>query len=330
VADSPHIAILRRKARPPQPRRAADGAGEAWRRVLPRVAADGLALQLVVTGFEEREFDLHRDLAVEDGALLLLLAGDLGAPCGLAVLDPALLAGLIEVQTTGRVTAVRRDPRRPTPVDAALSRHVIDTWLAAVAEARGGAAVPVATAAALPDQRAALLKLEEGGWIETRVDLDLGGGKRSGRLRLYRQPEDAAKPVAAGPDAMRAVLVPLGTMLDAVLCRVRVPLGTVAALAPGQLVPLSGADVRRIRLEAPLGRLVAQVHLGQSRGRRAVRILSDAPEGAPKDARPVPSPEPLHGLPGPMADMEGHDYLPDLSAPGDQAGAGMALPLPGL
>jgi hypothetical protein len=56
-------------------------------------------------------------------------------------------------------------------------------------------------------------------------------------------------------------------------------------------VPLPGVSVRRIALEAPLGRPLAQVHLGQSRGFRAVRILPpDATDDPAFAHRPAPRP----------------------------------------
>jgi hypothetical protein len=168
-----------------------------------------------------------------------------------------------------------------------------------------------------PDVRSALLKLEEGGWSETQIDLDLGGGKRAGRLTLYMPlPQEARQD--APPAALHDVVSPVETVMDAVLCRVRLPLGSVLHFAPGQLVPLPGVSVRRISLEAPLGRPVAQVHLGQSRGFRAVRILPpDAGNDPPLAHRPMLRPT-------------GEDLLPHL-APGAPAPAGSGLPpLPGV
>jgi flagellar motor switch/type III secretory pathway protein FliN len=161
-----------------------------------------------------------------------------GTPGGLAVVDAALMTALIEVQTTGRVTASRREPRAPTAVDAALVRHALDGWFAGLSDAGEGQRWP-AVLGPVPDLRAALLKLEEGRWTETRVDLDLGGGKREGRLSLYLPvPREARRD---DPAALQTVVLPVETVLDAVLCRVRVPLRTVLSLAPGQLLPLPGS-----------------------------------------------------------------------------------------
>jgi flagellar motor switch protein FliM len=288
VSDSPQIAILRRKAKQAPVRRPRDGAGEVWRRVLPRLAADGIGLELTVAGVTEQTVDLHAELASDDGALLLFLTDAYGAPGGLAVADAPLVTALVEVQTTGRVTSARRDPRRPTAVDAALVRHALDGWLAGLADARGEVTAPSVLGQA-PDVRAALLKLEEGRWTETHVDLDLGGGKRAGRLTLYLPIAQEARP--DDPAALHDMVRPVETVMEAVLCRLRLPLRSVLTLAPGQVVPLPGVSVRRIALEAPLGRPLAQVHLGQSRGFRAVRILPpDATDDPGLAHRPAPRP----------------------------------------
>jgi flagellar motor switch protein FliM len=274
-----------------------------------------------VAGFQEREMDLHGELSVQEGSLLLFFAGAAGQPpAGLAVIDPALLAGLIEVLTTGSVTSARREPRRATAVDAALAGHVLEVWLAGIAETRGDGQW-LAISGLVPDLRSALLKLEEGRWIETRVDLDLASGKRTGRLSLYQAPASGSDVRTGGSEALRSVVLPVRTTLEAVLCRVRVPLGTIAALEPGQLVPLPGVSVRRIRLEAPRGSLIAEVHLGQSGGFRAIRIVdpsaSEEPLRSHPGGMPMPTaPDPADLLPplpdiGPMTDG-GLPPLPDL------------------
>ncbi len=344
MADSGQAGILRRKAKLAAPRRTRDGADDLWRRVLPRLAADGLGLELTVAEVSEQVVDLHAVLSADEGALLLLLQDRYGGPGGLAVLDPALLTALIEVQTTGRVTSGRRDPRRPTAVDAALARHALDDWFAGLTEA-GGHETPLPPVfGQAPDVRAALLKLEEGRWTEMRVELDLGGGKRAGRLTLYLPlPQEVRKD---DPAALREVILPVETTMEAVLGRVRLPLRTVLTLTPGQVLPLPGVSVRRIALEAPRGRSVAQVHLGQSRGFRAVRILppeaKEDPPGPPHlppgaDGRPLfpdlaEAGTAARARPG-LPSLTGAPGLPDPAAPGlpDLPPAGLPdLPLPGL
>jgi flagellar motor switch protein FliM len=311
VSDSPQIGILRRKARQAPVRRPRDGAGDVWRRVLPRLAADGIGLELSVSGVTEQTVDLHAELAPDDGALLLFLTEVYGGPGGLAIADAPLVTALVEVQTTGRVTSARREPRHPTAVDAALVRHALDGWLSGLADARGEMTAPAVWGQA-PDVRTALLKLEEGRWTETQVDLDLGGGKRAGRLTLFLPlPQESRQD--ASPDGLRDVVLPVETVMEAILCRVRLPLQSVLTFTPGQIVPLPGVSVRHIALEAPRGRPVAQVHLGQSRGFRAVRILPPvAKDESPAAHRPAQRPA-------------GDDLLPHL-APGASSVPNLGLP----
>lgn len=331
MEDSGQNGLLRRKLRPVTVRRVRDAALDAWRRTVPRLAAESIGLELVVTGFEERQIDLHADLSVEEGALLLYLAGPHGDPAGLAVVDAGLLAGLIEVQTTGQVSATRREPRHATAVDAALARHVLDDWLAGVAEARGDARwLPLGDQP--PDLRAALLRLEEGAWTETRIAFDLAGGKRSGRLSLHHPAARAQQEPDPSVGGLRPVLMPVQTVLEAVLCRVRVPLGVVTALAPGHVIPLTGVSLRRIRLEAPRGRFIAEVHLGQSGGYRAVRVID--PDSADPATRGAGGTNPATVMrptgPGalPTAALD-PDLPPPLPRTGLPDGGGFP-PLPGL
>ena len=318
MPDAPHIRLLVRPPRAATGRSPRDAAGDVWRRVLPRVAADRLGLELALAGCTEGEIDLPGRFAVDDDAVLLALEAG-GRPAGLAVVDATLRAALIEVQTTGSIGSARIDPRPPTAVDAALLRHVLDDWLAAVCDARGEA-LPPAAGRAFPDLRAALLKLEEGPYRETRLDLDLGGGRRTGVLRLLLASPGAA-PTAPGDSSLREALLPVEGALDAVLGRITVPLATVLNLAPGDVLPLAGLSVRSIRLEAPLGRFIAPAHLGQSGGHRAVRIL---PPDSPKAHAAAPRPVPSLAASGPAPEPED---LPDLPMPASLPMAGLP-PLP--
>lgn len=320
MPDAQHLRLLVRPPRAVAGRGARDGSGDLWRRVLPRVAEDRLGLELSLAGCEDRECHLPGALAVEDDSVLLALEVG-GRQAGLVVVDAAARAALIEVQTTGKVGSGRMDPRPPTAVDATLVRHVLDDWLAAVWDARGEA-VPPCTGRPFRDLRAALLKLEEGAYRETRLDLDFGAGRRTGTVRLLLEVPGAATAVQEEA-SLRTVLTPVESAIEAVLGRVQVPLGVILNLAPGDVLPLDTLSVRRIRLEAPLGRLISAAHLGQSGGFRAVRILPAGEAGGrPVAARPDPAPAGAPDTvdlpdalgPAPLADLPGLPPLPDLPA----------------
>jgi flagellar motor switch protein FliM len=327
VEDSGQAGVLRRKLRPAPVRRVRDAALDAWRRVVPRLALEGIGLELVVAGFQEREMDLHSELALEEGALLLYLAGPYGDPAGLAVVDAALLSGLVEVLTTGRVTSARREPRRATAVDAALARHVLDGWLEGVAEARGdGRWLPWATSRPTCARRSSSSRRGHGrkrGWNST----SRGASGRAG-LRSTSSRAAGREMPAGGAGGLRPILMPVETDLEAVLARVRVPLGVVSALAPGQLIPLPGVSLRRITLEAPRGKVIAEVHLGQSGGFRAVRVVD--PDSPAEPRGPVPGRAPARMMPMDMAtDAADGDLLPPLPDLGMPGGGGLP-PLPDI
>ena len=275
--------VLERKIRSAAGGSARIGGADVWRRILPRVAEEGLGLELAVLSVEEGETSLTRTLADLQADLLLLGLARNGAVCGLAILDTALLGALMEVQTTGRVSSSRREKRAGTSTDFALVSHVIDGWLAAVAEMLPGGGVAPCCARLFPDARAVRLGLDDGAFRETRLELEFGGGRRTGVLRILAPRDDNRRARGLDLSDLRAALLPLPARIDAVLCRVNLPLSRVMALEVGELLDLEGASVRRIKLEAPLGHPVSRAHLGQSRGQRAVRILrpaeADGPEG---------------------------------------------------
>lgn len=340
MLDTQHISLILRKPRAAVGQPIRDGSGDVWRRALPRVAADRLGLELSLTRCEESQVKLPGPVAIEDDAMLLAIETSRGL-AGIAIVDTVLRTALVEMQTTGTVATSRIEPRAPTAVDAALVRHVLDDWLAAFSDAQGEE-VPPSIGRAYPDLRHALLKLEEGDYRETRLVLDLGGGKRTGVLRLLKLVAEARK-APADDDAMKTTVMPAEASMQAVLCRLRIPLGKMMDLSPGVLLPLDGISLRRITLEAPLGRRVADAHLGQSGGKRAVRILSadlpdeaeviDAP--APRAAPPRPdrpmAASPLSMKPPSMPHLPGPVNFDPTGAFSAGSGALPGLPdLPGL
>ena len=64
-----------------------------------------------------------------DRALMLMLDQNGGDGLGLIVLSPAVLSGLVEMLTTGRVTAAPPPNRRPTRTDGAMLAALVDAAL---------------------------------------------------------------------------------------------------------------------------------------------------------------------------------------------------------
>jgi len=325
--------VLERKLRSQTAGTARLGVADVWRRVLPRVAEDELGLELSVLSVEEGETTLARALADRtDGSLLLGLSRS-GTLCGIAVVDTEFLGALIEVQTTGRVSSSRREARAGTSTDFALLSHVIDSWIAATSEALAAGGAALRCARLFPDSRAVQLGLDDGAFREIRLELDFGGGRRTGLLSILAPKGDSQG--AAGPDLvqLRETLLPLATHIDAVLCRVKLPLSRILDLEVGEVVDLEGVSVRKMTLEAPLGHRVSRAHLGQSRGFRAVRILGPS-EDVDDDAGQSPSmalPFGQTGLDPEPPDPSLGDEPPDLPPLSEPPGADGGLPpLPSL
>lgn len=300
------------------------GGIDAWRRILPRLAEERLGLELAVLTVEDTETTLSGALAeYPEGSLLVSLESS-GMACGLAIVDMQLLAALIEIQTTGRVSSSRREARPGTAADFELVAHIIDGWCAAMANAAGDGQRTLSCARLFPDSRAVLLGLDEGAFRETRLELELGGGRRTGVLRLIAPKQDK-RGAAPDPAALRRTLLPLQANLHAVLCRVRMPLSRALALRAGEVIELGEVALRNISVEAPVGQVICRAHLGQSRGFRAVRILERTTEDEDEGVHPtvegfdltigadsgVPQTE-VHDVPS--ADAGDLPQLPDLPA----------------
>ena len=280
----------------------------AARVALERTAARDLGFMLTVTSVEISRAgadDLAADLP--EMGLIMLLDGVDGVP-GAMVLDPQMTAALIEVQTTGRVTARPARPRAPTRTDAAIATPLVRGFLARLdgllpgddlgpGRFRFGAMVSSGASMALT--------MGTGGYRILRLGCLLGAD-RAGELILAlpipSAPSAAPHPASAQPAAnapapdgiagsgaaLRARLLDAPARLEAVLHRMTVPLAELRALQPGDVLRLPAGAQFAARLESTDGRLVAEGRLGQLSGQRAVRLC--APDAG--DTRPEPAPPP--------------------------------------
>ncbi len=277
------------------------GADRSWRLALARSAQDILSLPLDVPRLSmwRRSLTELTDL-LPDHAMLAVLEGP-GDALGLLALSPAVLSGLIEVQTMGRVLAQAPLPRKPTRTDAAMVAPVIERALAALDEALADESDLVWAggfryASFLDDPRPLALLLEDHAYRVLTAQVSLSGGAKSGEVILAfpaegrgRRPTLAATlandahAVHAFTQSMTEVVMSVPCQLDAVLARVVLSLGDVIALEPGAIVPLPKATLTGVRLEGMDGQAVAEARLGQNRGMRAVRLsgplnlVNDAP-----------------------------------------------------
>lgn len=257
---------------------------KALRRALSRTANDEWELMLTAQGVLIEELDQDGAAAALTGAgLLVLLDGPDGAVGGV-LLDRELLAGLIEVQTIGRVTKLPADTRELTHTDAAMMTPLIDGCLKRFVTNLEGH--PMAAGAQgfrfgvmMTDVRSLSLLLDAAEYSVFRVTLDLADGTRQGEMVLVLPavptPEEVSEPDpdAAGEYEEKLLLVP--ATVRAELAAVRVPVSRLSALKPGDVIELPEGAIRTARLVAGAGHVVAKVQLGRMDSMRAVRLLSE-------------------------------------------------------
>jgi len=286
--------VIRRKlqAAPPAVADGGPGADRAWRMALARAARDQVKLELAVTALAMERRSLAELLELPpEHALIAVLEGP-GQTMGLFVADPAVLAGVIEAQTLGRVSPQTAAPRRPTRTDAAMVAGLID---AALKDLETGLATEsdlvwaggFRYASFLEDPRPLGLLLDDEPYRVLRSDVALAGGVKSGSLLLVLPARGrGALPVASTDAAPQADPGPIfaaalteriegaGCTLEAVLSRLTLPIAVLMALRPGETLALPLAALDRITLEGIDGRRLSMGKLGQNRGMRAVRLTA--------------------------------------------------------
>lgn len=282
------------------------GADRSWRLALARSAQDVLSLPLDVPRLSiwRRSLTELTDL-LPDHAMLAVLEGP-GDALGLMALSPQVLAGLIEVQTMGRVLAQAPLARKPTRTDAAMVAPVIERALAGLDEALADEADLVWAggfryASFLDDPRPLTLLLDDIPYRVLTAQVSLAGGAKQGEVILALPAEGRGRrPSAAGAQAAEAhagqafaqslaeMMLGVPCQLDAVLARIILPLGEVIALEVGTILPLPKAHIGAIRLAGLDGQVLAEARLGQNSGMRAVRLsgLAGPVQMAGSDAPP--------------------------------------------
>lgn len=257
----------------------------ALRLALARTAKDLLDLPLAVIGAKQGRCD-HAGVAgfLGDDQLLVLLDGSDGL-AGAVSLDGACVAALIQQQTMSRVTGTAMTERAFTGTDAALAEPLIETLLSRAADL-----------ADLPDDRRCLSGFRFGARVEDirsleltleadrfrvfSLTIDIAEGAMQGAICLLL-PDPPADPVK--PGAKGAPAVPPGPRMDqafgvmradltATICRLRLPLSELAAMQPGDVLPLVRERLEETELITINGQSVAAGRLGQINGLRALRL----------------------------------------------------------
>lgn len=276
----------------------AGGAERAFRLCLARAARDVMGLALDVTRATQDRLALAELLELPpDRGLMLMLDQNGGDGLGLMVISPAILSGLVEMLTTGRVTSGPPPNRRPTRTDAAMLATLIDAAMTGLDVSLQQDddrvwATGWRYASFVEDARTLALLLEDAPYQVIRADLSLKDGAKTGPLilalpdRLPRGDRNQDTPTASDHSFsahLSAQVERTNARLDAVVARVTMPLAQVSALLPGEMLPLPLAGVDRVRLVGLDGRLVGEGRLGQARGLRAIRLSIDS---RAEDSRP--------------------------------------------
>jgi len=251
-------------------------------------------------------------------------------------LDAILVNGIVEIATGASETAVFRDPRAPTAIDAALCRDFAENMIAGLSrELAEEAALTGLTSARLlrHETDVGRLAFEFGAKKYTLLTASarLQDGIRGGGLSLAL-PVDIwnANP---NPDVATDQGVWHTDLVENVLCAplplradvetIRLPLGKALLLSVGDTLALSPQALSRISLKTDRNVTMLNGRLGQSNGKKAVLVR--AKEG--HAAQPIPE-NPSQAGPDPLVNP-----VPDGIIAAEHSDSDLAFeadPLPGL
>jgi flagellar motor switch protein FliM len=297
------MGVLRRRLR----RRLADGAAQAggvveraWDMALRRAAQDMLSLRVDVTGCRMRRLSVAELLELPGARSLIGILDGPGERMGVIVLSPEIMAGMIEVQTLGQVSANPPMARKPTRTDAAMVAGFFDAALAEMELGLHGTheltvVAGFRYASFLDDPRPLGLMLEDAHWQVVEAEMVLAGGVKTGRI-LLALPVQGRGADATGSDPREAaftaaLMAQVGhaeCRLDAILLRLSIDLTQMMALGVEDVLVLPGASLDLVQLETPDGRRMATARLGQARGMRALRLSHVENDPGNDAAAPAP------------------------------------------
>ncbi len=226
---------------------------------------------------------------VREGMLFVLIDGPIGY--GVGLVDHALVAGLIEQQTLGRVGKRPVPPRAPTMTDAAMITEPLDRIFrmheGMAAELPGPRPVSgYRYATRIIEAREFALHLKDACHDHWQIDIALGeGDARRGTLHLVLprevKTEPSVEPVPDGWSRMIETRI-LGSelVMSAELGRLTLPAADVCQLKAGDTLTLPRAVIGKVTLIGASGTQVLAGRLGQSAGRKAIRVESPDPAAA--------------------------------------------------
>jgi len=257
----------------------------ALRLALARTAKDLFDLQLAVIGAKHVRCEQDRIAEfLADNRLLVLLDGAQGL-AGAVSLDGACVAALIQQQTMGRVNETAVTDRVFTGTDAALAEPLIESLLARAADLADSPEDRCCLSgfrfgARVEDVRSLSLALEADRFRVFDLMIDIADGAAQGVVCLLL-PDLPPLPDRSGKGGKGGALKGLqlgqafGLMraeLTATIGRMRISVAELAAMQPGDVLPLMRERLAETELIAINGQSVATGRLGQINGLRALRL----------------------------------------------------------
>ena len=293
------LSVIRRKAgagRPPS-----EGVGmspaKAFGLAISKAAEDELHLATKVLSVKEERLGLNQILERLTGDVLIMELEGVGGNKGVAIFDIQLLAAVIEVQTTGRVSTAEATARRPTRTDSAMCEAVLDhvlqafeTNLAEEAGAKWSAGYHFRKQ--IENTRLLGLALDDVSYRFFRITIDLADGAKQGEM-LVSLPAVAANPSQATKGgsvdwatALERNVYASHADIQAILHRLQVPLSSVKGYKPDDLLTIPKSAISGVSMEGADGVVVGHARLGQQNGFRALRVSNEAVKVGPDIAPP--------------------------------------------
>lgn len=295
---------------------------KAARMSLARAADKAFKLALRVGGIRQSRLDLADvvEQLEQDWALFPLLHDD--GSVGVMCIDAPSAIAFVEQQTLGRVGNASASERKLTRTDKALALPFLEKFLRLFDDALLDAPTAYWTRGyraedAVETRHLMVLLLDASEYRGFEMSSEIEGSDRTSLIRFFlpiKDPSTNGKtskdrkgrdPAPAGKPKLRNAALAAQVEMDAVMCRVSMPLSELGALRPGQLLALPQNAAHQAVLQDKIGQTALSVNLGQLHGMRAVKlahkpttraIQSDRPQetskGALKGERKIKEVEP--------------------------------------
>lgn len=275
---------------------------KAVRVALARASDQSISLALRVGGIRQNRVELADALEMVDESWALFPIvhddGNIGAICA----NPAAAVAFVEKQTIGQLKPETADARELTRTDRALTQPVADMFLRLFDETLQGAPTAYWTQGyrcedAVQSRHMLALKLDANEFRAFDINIEFLGSDRQGQMLLLLPIKSREIPKSNvknrrgsstcaesdGHTKLREAALPAQVELEAVLCRVKLPLSQLRGLTQGSCLTIPRKSMEDAALEDLAGQTSFPVHLGQLHGARAVRVKGQSRPAALPD-----------------------------------------------